>query len=165
LGCIHRWLQPRPHLIADQFSLRDFAHPKLPSSFAQRVQIIREHCLGPEGRRLIWPPSENVTGLDHRREYDLYTSAFVREAAEENPASAAARLALLDNAPVLPTKEEVDDLAASCDAWSASVRPPDMRARCFATRTNFCHLLPLVPKLHLGMCLDPEAELRPALPS
>ncbi|MDR3406478.1 MAG: hypothetical protein P4L99_28600, partial [Chthoniobacter sp.] len=45
LGCIHRWLQPRPHLIADQFSLRDFAHPKLPSSFAQRVQIIREHCL------------------------------------------------------------------------------------------------------------------------
>ncbi|MDR3406498.1 MAG: hypothetical protein P4L99_28700, partial [Chthoniobacter sp.] len=46
LGCIHRWLQPRPHLIADQFSLRDFAHPKLPSSFAQRVQIIREHCLG-----------------------------------------------------------------------------------------------------------------------
>ena len=49
---------------------------------------------------------------DHRREYDLYTSAFVREeAAEGYPALAAARLALLDCVPVLPTTEEVDDLA------------------------------------------------------
>ena len=49
---------------------------------------------------------------DHRHEYDLYASAFVREeAAEGYPALAAARLALLDCVPVLPTTEEVDDLA------------------------------------------------------
>ena len=49
---------------------------------------------------------------DHRHEYDLYTSAFVREeAAEGYPALAAARLTLLDGIPVLPTTEEVDDLA------------------------------------------------------
>lgn len=49
---------------------------------------------------------------DHRREYDLYTLAFVREEASEGyPALAAARLALLDGVPVLPTTEEVDDLA------------------------------------------------------
>ncbi|MEP6672922.1 MAG: type II toxin-antitoxin system VapC family toxin [Chthoniobacter sp.] len=49
---------------------------------------------------------------DHRHKYDLYTSAFVREeAAEGNPALAAARLALLDNVPVLPTTEEAEDLA------------------------------------------------------
>lgn len=49
---------------------------------------------------------------DQRHEYDLYTSAFVREeAAEGHPAMAAARLALLDGVPVLPTTDEVEDLA------------------------------------------------------
>lgn len=49
---------------------------------------------------------------DHRRKYDLYTSAFVREeAAEGNLTMAAARLALLDGIRVLPTTEEVDGLA------------------------------------------------------
>ena len=49
---------------------------------------------------------------NRRHEYDLHTSAFVREeAAEGYPALAAARLALLDGVPVLPTTEEVDDLA------------------------------------------------------
>src|SRR6185436_7019268 len=49
---------------------------------------------------------------DHRHEYDLYTSAFAREeAAEGNPELAAARLALLGSVPVLPTTEEVEDLA------------------------------------------------------
>ena len=49
---------------------------------------------------------------DHRHEYDLYTSAFAREeAAEGNPELAAARLALLESVPVLPTTEEVEDLA------------------------------------------------------
>ena len=48
----------------------------------------------------------------HRQEYDLHTSAYVREEASEgNPTLAAARLALLDRIPVLPTTEEVDDLA------------------------------------------------------
>ena len=47
-----------------------------------------------------------------RSQYELFTSAYVRkEAAEGNPALAAARLALLDGVPVLPTTEEVDDLA------------------------------------------------------
>jgi predicted nucleic acid-binding protein len=47
-----------------------------------------------------------------KSEYDLYTSAFVREeAAEGNPALAAARLRLLEGIPVLPTTEEVEKLA------------------------------------------------------
>ena len=49
---------------------------------------------------------------DHRHEYELYTSGFVREeAAEGNPSLAAARLALLDGIAVLPTIGEVEDLA------------------------------------------------------
>ena len=49
---------------------------------------------------------------EHRHEYDLYTSAFAREeAAEGNSELAAARLTLLDSVPVLPTTEEVEDLA------------------------------------------------------
>ncbi|MDR3404540.1 MAG: hypothetical protein P4L99_18710, partial [Chthoniobacter sp.] len=70
LGCIHRWLQPRPHLIADQFSLRDFAHPKLPSSFAQRVQIIREHCLDREGSQVAVEATSGV-GTRYRSVYRL----------------------------------------------------------------------------------------------
>ncbi len=50
---------------------------------------------------------------EQRKEYDIYTSRFVRqEVAEGDPTLAAARLALLDGIPVLPTTEEVEDLAA-----------------------------------------------------
>ena len=50
---------------------------------------------------------------EQRKEYDIYTSRFVRqEVAGGDPTLAAARLALLDGIPVLPTTEEVEDLAA-----------------------------------------------------
>ena len=44
-GGFHQRLQAFPDLIADDFAHLGFAHPKLPSSFPPRVQIIREHYL------------------------------------------------------------------------------------------------------------------------
>ena len=50
---------------------------------------------------------------EQRTQYELFTSAYVRqEAAEGNPALATLRLALLDGILVLPTTDEVENLAA-----------------------------------------------------
>lgn len=71
-------------------------------------------CAG-RSRSLRLASHQEVTATwwsHHRSGYDLYTSVFVREeAAEGNPAMAAARMAFLNGIPVLPTTEEVDELA------------------------------------------------------